>query len=449
MSFISFPKEFLWGTATSSYQIEGGADADGKGESIWDRYSRTPGMVLNNDTGDVACDHYHRWEEDLRLIRDLGATTYRLSLSWPRILPEGTGKVNQKGLDFYSRLIDRLLEYNITPNVTLYHWDLPQALEDRGGWVSRDSVQWFSDYAEVVFKHLGDRVPMWSTINEPWVVAWLGYGLGAMAPGFQDFSKGMQASHHLLTAHANAVQKFKMLGCPGKIGIVLNTAHHAPVSDKPEDVLAAERADDFINHIFMKPLYHGEYPQAFIDYIGRSAPVMEAGDLALIKNSADWLGINYYSSNKVEHSSGGGLLKNINSRYSVSLFGQTQVGWGIYPEGLTKLLLDIKNKYGSPIIYITENGMADNDQPDANGFVKDRGRIVYLREHLLAVNDAMQQGADVRGYYIWSFMDNFEWSSGYWPRFGIVRVDYDTQRRIPKQSYHWYSEIIQQNGLWE
>lgn len=449
MAFISFPKGFLWGTATSSYQIEGGWNIDGKGESIWDRYSHTPGMVLNNANGDTACDHYHRWEEDLKLIHDLGANTYRFSLSWPRIIPDGTGQVNQKGLDFYSRLVDQLLEYNIQPNVTLYHWDLPQALENRGGWVARDSVQWFSDYAEVVFKQLGDRVPLWSTINEPWVVAFLGYTNGVMAPGYQDLSKGMQAAHHLLVAHANAVQKFKMLACPGKIGIVLNVAHYLPKTDTEEDKLACQRASDYVNHLFFKPLYHGQYPQELLDWVGKSAPVVEAGDMELIQNSADFVGINYYASQQIQYNQNSGLLKqNINS-YSESIFGQTDMGWGIYPEGLTKFLLDVKNTYGNPPVYITENGTADKDTADANGYVLDRGRIIYIRSHLLALKDAMDEGANIQGYYVWSFMDNFEWAWGYKPRFGIVRVDYDTLKRTPKRSYHWFKEVTSQNGLWE
>ena len=309
MALISFPKDFLWGTATSSYQIEGAWKEDGKSENIWDRYSHKPGNVLNNDTGDIACDHYHRWEEDLKLIRDLGANTYRFSLSWSRILPEGTGKVNQKGLDFYSRIVDRLLEYNIQPNISLYHWDLPQALQDRGGWAVRDSVQWFSDYAEIAFKQLGDRVPMWSTMNEPWVVAFLGNYHGVMAPGYQNFAQAMQVTHHLLVAHANAVQKFRMLGMAGKIGIVLNVSPHLPASEKEEDILATQRIDQSLNHIFMRPLFKGEYPAEFMNWIGDNAPKMEAGDLKIIQNSCDWLGFNYYSTNTVNYNQNGGLLK--------------------------------------------------------------------------------------------------------------------------------------------
>ncbi len=449
MAFISFPKDFLWGTATSSYQIEGAWNKDGKGESIWDRYSHKAGNVLNNDHGDIACDHYHRWEEDLKLIRDLGGKTYRLSLSWPRIMPEGTGKVNQKGLDFYSRLIDRLLEYDIQPNVTLYHWDLPQALQDRGGWAVRDSVQWFSDYAEVAFKHLGDRVPMWCTINEPWVVAFLGNNYGVMAPGFQDFSRAMQVTHHLLVAHANAVQKFRMMGMNGKIGIVLNVSPHLPASTKEEDVLATRRFDESLNHLYMRPLFKGEYPPEFMNWIGDHAPKMEAGDLSIIQNSNDWLGFNYYSTNKIRYSQNGGMLKSAGERCSAPIFGETAMGWGIYPPGLTKILVDFKNEYGDIDMYITENGTSVQDDPDSSGFVLDRGRIIYIREHLLALKAAMDQGVKVKGYYIWSFLDNFEWAQGYEPRFGIVRVDYDTLKRTPKKSYYWFQEVANQNGFWE
>jgi beta-glucosidase len=449
MAFVAFPKDFLWGTATSSYQIEGGWQADGKGESIWDRFSHTPGMVLHDDNGDIACDHYHRWEEDLRLIKDLGANTYRFSLSWPRILPNGTGQVNQKGLDFYARIIDRLLEYGIQPNVTLYHWDLPQALEDRGGWVARESVQWFSDYAEVVFKHLGDRVPLWATLNEPWVTAFRGYSDAGLAPGYQDFSKGMQATHHLLTAHAHAVQIFHSLACQGRIGIVLNVAQFIPESDREEDVLASRRSDDSLNGIFFRPLVYGEYPEDFIRWIGKSAPVTEASDLALIKGSTDFLGINYYASNLVHYSHSGGLLRAVRDNIYSGLFGQTAMGWGIYPAGLTGFLREVKDKYNNPVIYITENGTAAPDQADENGFVLDRDRIMYIREHLLALRDAIDAGVNVKGYYVWSLMDNFEWAWGYQPRFGIVRVDYETLRRIPKQSYKWFRDVIQSNGLWE
>lgn len=449
MGFQKFPDHFLWGVATSSYQIEGAWQEDGKGESIWDRFSHTPGKVKNNDDGDNACDHYHRWEDDLQLLKDLGVNTYRFSLSWPRIIPDGTGRINQSGMDFYSRLIDRLLENGIQPNATLYHWDLPQALEDRGGWVVRDSVQWFTDYAEVVFKQLGDRVPFWSTINEPWVAAVHGYGNGNMAPGYQDFSKAMQAAHHLLVAHANAVQVFRMLACPGKIGIVLNVSHTLPASQSPEDLQANRRYWEYLNGLYLDPLFKGHYPQELMDWLGNSAPVVEASDLTIARGSADFIGLNYYATEQVSYNSTGGILKLVLSPISAPPFHRTAMGWGIYPPGLGELLMVMKEEYGNPPVYITENGTAMEDRPLADGRINDRDRIAYVREHLLQISDAIQSGVDVRGYYYWSFLDNFEWAYGYEPRFGLVRIDYNTLKRIPRQSYYWYKEVAQTNGVWD
>jgi beta-glucosidase len=449
MPFKKFPSHFLWGTATSSFQIEGAAKEDGKGESIWDRYSHTPGRVLNDDNGDVACDHYHLWEEDLRLVKQSGSNTYRFSLSWPRIMPEGTGRVNQKGLDFYSRIIDRLLEYGIQPNVTLNHWDLPQVLQDRGGWAVRDSVEWFGDYAEQVFKQLGDRVPFWSTHNEPWVIAMLGYYFGNMAPGMTELSKAIQSVHHLLVSHANAVQRFRMLACPGKIGIVLNVSHNTTNTSQPEDLAARKRAYDFLNGLFLRPLYHGEYPKELMQWLDPIAPVIEAGDMAVIKGSADFLGLNYYMTHSARYDPDGGVLKMMQDHVSNSYWGRTDMGWGVNPVGLYELLKDVQLNYGNPDVYITENGMAAKDLPDEQGFVVDRGRIMYLRDHLLAMHDAIETGANVKGYYAWSLLDNFEWAKGYTPRFGLVRVDFKSLKRIPKESFHWYSEVTKNNGLWE
>jgi beta-glucosidase len=449
MGFVAFPKDFLWGVATSSYQIEGAWQEDGKGESIWDRFSHTPGRVKNNDHGDITCDHYHRWEEDLRLLKDLGVNTYRFSLSWPRIMPDGTGRINQKGLDFYARIIDRLLEYGIQPNVTLYHWDLPQALHERGGWVARDSVQWFTDYAGVVFKQMGDRVPLWATFNEPWVTAFHGYYTGIMAPGYQDFSKAMQAAHHLLVAHANAVQVFKMLACPGKIGIVLNVSHTIPEANKPEDLLANQRYWDYLNGLYLDPLVKGHYPEELMSWIGESAPTIEASDMTISKGSCDFIGLNYYATESVAYNHSGGLLKLATRSFSSSPFNKTSMGWGINPDGILALLNVIKEQYGNPLVFITENGTAMNDQMLPDGQVNDRDRIMYVREHLLKMAEAIEVGVNLHGYYYWSFLDNFEWAHGYDPRFGLVRIDYRNLKRHPRRSFYWYQDVVRANGVWE
>jgi len=449
MGFVAFPKDFLWGAATSSYQIEGAWQEDGKGESIWDRFSHIPGNVKNNDHGDIACDHYHRWEEDLRLLKDLGVNTYRFSLSWPRIMPDGTGLINQKGLDFYARIVDRLLEYQIQPNVTLYHWDLPQTLQERGGWAVRDSVQWFTDYAEVVFKKLGDRVPLWATINEPWVAAFHGYYSGIMAPGIQNFATAMQTAHHLLVAHANAVQLFKMLACPGKIGIVLNVSHTLPASDKPEDVQASQRYWEYLNGLYLDPLINGHYPERFMEFIGDSAPVIEASDLTIAKGSFDFIGLNYYASEVISSQPDEGILQLASRSFSSSPFYKTALEWGIHPEGILTLLKVMKEQYGNPLVYITENGTAMEDQVLADGQVNDRDRIIYIREHLLKMAEAIELGVNLRGYYYWSFLDNFEWAHGYDPRFGLVRIDYRTLTRHPRRSFSWYQDVVRANGVWE
>lgn len=449
MAFIEFPKDFTWGVATSAYQIEGAWQEDGKTANIWDTFSHKPGRVKNNHNGDVACDHYHRWQEDVQTLKNLGVNSYRFSLSWARILPQGTGKVNRRGMDFYNRLVDRLLESGIQPNITLYHWDLPQILQDQGGWLSPDSIRWFSEYAEVVFKQLGDRVPMWSTINEPWVVAFHGYHTGVMAPGRQDFSQAMQVTHHLLTAHAQAVLTFRSLACPGKIGLVFNVTHVEPASNQQQDILAAQRQWDYINGLFMQPLAMGSYPQALMDWIGDSAPLVAKGELAAIQGSYDYWGINYYLSETVSYHQNGGILKLASSPLSASPFGRTAMGWGIYPDGLAGILNAVKEKYDNPEVFITENGTAMPDRLLPDGSIHDRDRIIYLREHLLGLRKAVDAGANISGYYLWSLLDNFEWAEGFDPRFGIVRVDFKTQERTPKASYRWYQDVIRSNGLWE
>ena len=447
MNARKFPEGFLWGAATAAYQIEGAWNEDGKGESIWDRFTHRPFTVRNSDTGDVACDHYHHMPEDVALMKALGLKTYRFSISWPRVLPEGVGTVNERGLDFYDRLVDTLLAAGVVPNATLNHWDLPQAVQDRGGWPNRDSADWFADYARVVFDRLGDRVGLWATHNEPRVVAYMGYGDGVFAPGIADFSQAYQAAHHLLLSHGKAVQAFRQGGYQGEIGIVLDIQHHQPASNCESDRAACQRAYENAAWLFADPVFKGQYPETLFEWIGSHAPRVQDGDMSLIRQPIDFLGLNYYMTFDVSLDSHRGLLKFSLEQVSAPNWGHTQVGWGINPAGLTVVLLNVKERYGNPKVLVTENGCAIDDVPDADGFVDDWGRVDYLRAHLRAIHDAIQAGSDVRGYYAWSLMDNFEWASGYGPRFGIVRVDYDTKERMPKRSAHWYSEVIANNAV--
>jgi len=446
---LSFPDGFVWGVATSSYQIEGAVSADGRGESIWDRFARRPGNILDGANGDRACEHYMRMPQDVALMQSLALKSYRFSIAWPRVLPQGTGTVNAAGLGFYDRLVDELLAAGISPLATLYHWDLPQALQDRGGWANRDVIHWFSDYARAVFDKLGDRVQRWATLNEPWCSAFLGHATGEHAPGKCNYAEAYQTAHHLLLAHGQTVQQFRQGGYGGQIGIVLNLDHFVAASDSAADQAARQRAVDENTNLFMEPLYHGRYPQALLDWIGPHQPVVQAGDLDLIRQPLDFLGINYYKTHRVEYAVNGGLLKLRAGPVSAPGAGLTEMGWGINPGGLTALLVDISKNFGSPNLYVTENGCALVDTPDAQGFVADWGRVNYLRDHLHAAHEAIRAGANLRGYYAWSLLDNFEWAWGYGPRFGIVRVDFETQQRIPKQSALWYREAALANGFAE
>ena len=447
MSLRLFPPKFLWGVATAAYQIEGAWNEDGKGESIWDRFTHLPQRILNNHTGDLACDHYHRMPEDVALMQKLGLQSYRFSLSWTRIMPEGRGKVNSQGLDFYERLVNQLLEAGIVPNATLNHWDLPQKIQDLGGWVNRDSCDWFADYAQVVFNKLGDRIPLWSTHNEPWVISFLGYGEGVFAPGIADYSQAYQTAHHLLLSHGKAVEVFRQGNYPGKIGIVLSLNHYLPQNNLEKNQVACQRFYQHNTGLFMQPLFQGKYPEKLLNWIGSHRPKIEAEDLDLISQAIDFLGVNYYFTLVVGFAHHGGLLKIATAPVSTPGWGKTEMGWGINPQGLTNLLLDIKENYGNPKIYITENGCALHDSADVNGFVKDLGRINYLRNHFLAAHEAIEAGVNLHGYYVWTLMDNFEWASGYQPKFGLVKIEEKTQRRIPKQSAYWYRDVIAQNGV--
>jgi beta-glucosidase len=447
MNGLQFPDGFLWGAATSAYQIEGAWDEDGKGESIWDRFSHSPYRVVNGDTGDTACDHYHRMADDVRLMKSLGLRAYRFSVSWPRVLPRGRGSVNPKGLGFYDRLVDALLAANITPTVNLFHWDLPQALQEVGGWPERDSTDWFADYARVMFGRLGDRVRLWITHNEPWVAAFLGYGSGEHAPGHCNYSEALQAIHHLLLSHGKAVQAFQQGGYRGEIGIVLNLDHFLPASDREADLAACQRVYDNNVTLLLGPLFQKRYPESYMEWAGPHRPRVQDSDLDLIGQPMDFLGINYYKSFSVAYAVNHPYLKAGLTPVSAPGYGLTEMRWGINPPGLAAVLLDVKAKYGDVTFYLTENGCALRDSPDASGFVADWGRVDFLRGHLIALHQAMQAGVKVRGYYVWSLFDNFEWAWGYVQRFGLVRVDFTTGQRIPKQSANWYSDVIRRNGI--
>jgi len=442
-----FPDGFLWGAATAAYQIEGAWNEDGRGESIWDRFSHRPHTTQRGETGDVACDHYHRMPEDVALMKSLGLKTYRFSISWPRVLPRGRGRANAKGLDFYDRLVDQLLAADLLPNATLHHWDTPQALHDKGGWTRRSSADWFAEYAHLMFERLGDRVAYWSTHNEPWVFAFLGYALGIFPPGMADLSQAYQVSHHLLLSHGKAVQAFRQGNYKGKIGIVLNFSHYQAASEDPADRAAFRRAYENGIGLFMEPIFHGRYPETLFDWIGPHAARVESGDLRTISLPIDFLGVNYYFTVEVSFDPRAGQLKAATVQPHDERFPRTEMGWGVYPVGLTKLLLHLKETYNPPPILITENGSAFADTPSASGVVDDPLRILYLRTHLEAIWQAIQADVDVRGYYIWSLLDNYEWTHGYTPRFGIVRVNFETGERIPKHSAAWYQQVVARNGL--
>ena len=427
---------FTWGVATSSYQIEGAATAGGRGPSIWDTFSRVPGAVINGDSGDVACDHYHRYNEDLDLIKWLGVNAYRFSIAWPRIFPQGAGSPNQAGIDFYDRLIDGALERGITPWPTLYHWDLPQALEDKGGWNSRATSERFAEYAHLMAEKFGDRVKNWTTLNEPFCSAWLGYLYGVMAPGIKDLQTAINASHHLLLGHGLATQAIRSVASDLRVGIVLNLTPAIPLNEKDE--LAAKYADGFDNRWYADPVFKGSYPQDIVEGFGKEVPI-HAGDMQSISAPLDFLGINFYTRQTVTLDESAKPLPY--RPVMVDGVERTAMGWEVHPESLTNIIMRVHRDYAPKEIYITENGSAWDDSV-INDKVDDPRRVSYLERHLDAMLAAKAQGAPVHGYFAWSLMDNFEWAFGYSKRFGIVYVDYETQKRIPKSSALYYRERI-------
>ena len=444
MPNVRFPDSFLWGAATSAYQIEGSPLADGAGPSIWQRFSHSPGLTANGETGDVACDHYRRWRDDIAVMKELGLNAYRFSVSWSRVLPAGTGAVNERGLDFYRQLVDGLLDAGIAPNATLYHWDLPAALDDRGGWLNRDIADWFADYARVMFKALGDRVPMWATLNEPWVVTDGGYLHGALAPGHRNLYEAPIATHNLMRAHGAAVRVYRA-EAKKAIGLVVNLEPKYPASDREEDIIATRRADAYMNRQYLDPALLGSYPDELREIFGDAWPEWPAADMAAITQPIDFLGVNYYTRNVTEHWPLALPLGSRGARQAHATY--TETGWEVHAPSLTRILVWVKERYGAIPLYVTENGAAFYDPPKTiDGAIEDPLRIDYYRHHLRAVADAMQQGVDLRGYYAWSLLDNFEWSLGFSKRFGIVHVDYETLARTIKASGRFYADVIRTRG---
>jgi beta-glucosidase len=462
----SFPEGFLWGSATASYQIEGAVSEGGRGPSIWDTYSHTPGRVLNGDTGDVADDHYHRWSEDVGHIKGLGLHAYRFSISWPRVQPGGSGEFNAEGIAFYSNLVDALIQAGVQPVATLYHWDLPQELEDAGGWTNRETAVKFAAYAQRMARELGNRVSIWTTLNEPWCSAYLGYASGVHAPGRTDGAAALAAVHHLNLAHGLAGRAIRdVLGADTQLSVTLNLhVTHPDDPSSPADLDAVRRIDELGNEAFLQPMLEGRYPESLLaDTAGITdwAFVLD-GDLELINVPLSVLGVNYYSSSRVRKYTGHGEKQQADGHGNaeaspwvgadeVEFLPQpgpyTAMGWNIDPDSFTELLVKVGGRYPDMPLMVTENGAAFDDEVSADGRVHDAQRVDYLYRHLDAVGAATDAGIDIRGYFVWSLLDNFEWSFGYDRRFGIIRVDFDTQERIWKDSAHWYSALVAANSL--
>jgi beta-glucosidase len=432
----SFPVDFVWGAATASYQIEGAAHEDARGESVWDRFCATPGKVRSGDTGDVACDFYHRYPDDVKLMRDLGLDAFRFSIAWSRVLPAGRGAVNDAGLDFYDRLVDELLANEIEPYATLFHWDTPQALEDAGGWPERATAEAFVEYTEAVVGRIGDRVRHWITHNEPWVYAWVGHAWGLHAPGRKSEADAVAVAHHLLLSHGWAVEAIRRASPEARVGITLNLAQIYPATDTPEDEAAAYRRDGEDNRWFLDPIFRGSYPADLLERNELVAPYVRDGDLDVTSAPLDFLGINNYSRFIVAAGSDGPrTVGNPDAQH-------TDMGWEVYPDGLHDVLVRVARDYEPAAIHITENGAAFADVRVHDGAVHDVERTAFLESYIAAVGRAIAGGAPVKGYFVWSLLDNFEWAFGYSKRFGIVYVDFPTLERVPKDSYYWYRDLI-------
>ena len=440
----TFPQNFLWGAATSAYQIEGSPLADGAGPSIWQRFAHTPGRMRDDDTGDVACDHYRRFRDDIALMRKLGLKAYRFSVAWARVLPQGRGKVNTAGLDFYVRLVDTLLEQGIEPMATLYHWDLPAALDYRGGWLNPDVAEWFADYARIVFRRLDGRVKLWGTVNEPWVITDGGYLHGTLAPGHRNRFEAPIATHNLMRSHGLAVRAYRAEG-KHSIGLVVNLEPKYPASQSAEDLAATARADAYMNRQYLDPALLGRYPDELKEIFGEAWPQWPADDFALIRQPLDFIGVNYYTRSVTGHDPAAWPLRAAPVRQKRATY--TETGWEVFPRGLTDVLIWVKDRYGNPPVYVTENGAAFYDPPVASAEpLPDPLRADYLGRHLRAVRKAIEAGCNVRGYFAWSLLDNLEWSHGFSKRFGIVHVDFESQRRTPKASAQFYSQVIATHG---
>jgi beta-glucosidase len=482
MRTYRFPAGFVWGAATSAYQIEGSPLADGASPSIQHRYAHTPGNTHQGQTGDIAADHYHRWPHDIQLMRDLGLHHYQYSIAWPRVLPEGTGRVNQAGLDFYDRLTDGLCAAGVTPTPILHVWDLPGVLQDRGGWANRDSAEWFAEFAAVVFDLIGDRASHWFTICEPLSIAHFGHIAGEIAPAMRDVYAGLRAAHHVLLAHGRAVQAFRASGATGQIGTSTIVMDVQPASDRPADHAAADRASAYLNELFLDPVMLGSYPAALVERFGDAWPPVLDGDLKVISSPVDFVGVTYYlglnvadaasdaatdSAESIAATDAGQhdattepaqdaelvdrAIDPLGTMLSVRMMPRsgavTGLGWPVNPEGVTNVLGWIRDRYGNPPIILTENGAAYPDVVAADGTVDDPDRIAYLREHFIAAHKAIEQGVDLRGWYVWSLLDTWEFSLGYKGRFGLIHVDYETQQRTVKSSGHWFREVMAGNGF--
>lgn len=441
---MQFPDDFLWGASTSAYQIEGSPLADGAGPSIWQRFAHTPDNIRDGDTGDIACDHYRRWKDDVRLMREIGLKAYRFSIGWSRVLPSGRGAVNEAGLGFYDRLVDSLLENGIAPMVTLFHWDLPEALDNQGGWLNRDSADWFADYARVMFRRLDDRVTSWATLNEPWVVSDGGYLHGSLAPGHRNLFEAPLAAHNLLRAHGAAVKVYREEG-RHRIGLVVNLEPKYPASGSAADREAAARGHAYMNGQFLDPVFFGRYPEKLGEAYGIDLPAWPAEDMELISQPLDFIGINYYTRSVTRHEDTAYPLRAVPVRQPLGTY--TETGWEVYAKGLADTLAWVAGRYGNPPVYITENGAAFFDPPVAQGGrVQDPLRVDYFQKHLRVVREAIASGVDVRGYCAWSLLDNLEWAHGFSKRFGITHVNFSTQERTLKDSGYFYREVIATNG---